>query len=164
MSSPSTPVALRPATPDDGTFHFTVYASTRADELAQWGWSEAQAGLFLKMQFDAQQRAYRQAWPRADRSVILLPGAVPAGVLTVNREPAEIRLVDIALLPAHRGTGIGTRLLRALMAEASAAHMPLRLSVAKNNPALRLYLRLGFGPTEDGDMYVALEWPRPTAA
>jgi ribosomal protein S18 acetylase RimI-like enzyme len=148
----------------DAAFLFSLYASTRAEEMAQWGWSAAQAAAFLQMQFDAQQRAYRSAYPHAARSVILIHDAVPAGALCVNRAADEIRVVDLALLPEHRGAGVGTRVLRELMTEAAAAGLPLRLSVAKTNRAARWYLRLGFTPTEDGDVYMALEWRRQTEA
>jgi hypothetical protein len=51
-----------------------------------------------------------------------------------------------------------------LMAEAATADRPLRLSVAKTNRAAGLYLRLGFAPTDDGEVYMALEWRRQTEA
>ncbi len=78
------------------------------------------------------------------------------------REPEELRLVDISLLPAHRGSGVGTELLRALQQEATTAGKPLRLSVARDNPARRLYARLGFTPVAGSEVgaepYLALEW------
>ena len=81
-----------------------------------------------------------------------------AGRLYVARWPAEIRIMDIALLPAHRGRGAGTALLRDLMAEAEAAEKPLTIHVERFNPALRLYLRLGFTPIEDKGVYLLLRW------
>ena len=58
--------------------------------------------------------------------------------------PAEIRLVDISLLPEFRNRGLGTSLLRDLFTEAEAAGKPLTIHVEKFNPAMRLYQRLGF--------------------
>lgn len=52
----------------------------------------------------------------------------------------------IAVLPAHRGRGIGTRLLSALIATARGSYPALSLSVRATNPAVRLYRRLGFEP------------------
>ena len=160
MSSPSpVPFALRPATDQDAAFVFAVYASTRRDEFALLGWDAAQAGAFLKMQFDAQQRGHRGAFPQADRSVIVLHENVAAGTLVVSRTAGEIRLVDIALLPAFRGQGVGAAVVRTLLDEASARGVKLRLSVAKSNRAARLYERLGFSATADDGVYMALEWP-----
>ena len=71
---------------------------------------------------------------------------------------AEIRMVDIALLPPSRNAGIGTALRRDLLAEAAVAHQPVRLHVEQCNPALRLYERLGFVPIADKGVYLLMEW------
>jgi ribosomal protein S18 acetylase RimI-like enzyme len=49
--------------------------------------------------------------------------------------------LGIAVLPAYRGQGIGTALLNALVASEPGA---ISLSVAADNPAVRLYQRFGF--------------------
>jgi ribosomal protein S18 acetylase RimI-like enzyme len=52
--------------------------------------------------------------------------------------------LSVAVLPEYRGQGIGTRLLTWLL-QVAAEHQPaVSLSVAAENPALRLYRRLGF--------------------
>ncbi|HEX6939117.1 MAG TPA: GNAT family N-acetyltransferase, partial [Longimicrobiales bacterium] len=66
---------------------------------------------------------------------------------------------DIALLPEHRGRGIGTALLEALIAEADAAGKPVSIHVEQYNPARRLYARLGFREVEDLGVYVFMERP-----
>jgi ribosomal protein S18 acetylase RimI-like enzyme len=149
-------VTLRPAAPADRDFLCALYASTRQDELAAWGWDAAQRELFLAMQFRAQQQHYAAAWPHAADRIICLGGA-PVGRLLVAREPAEIRLVDIALLPAHRGAGIGARLIGGLLAEAARDGRPVRLHVARDNRARRLYERLGFTPAADDGIYLLME-------
>lgn len=51
----------------------------------------------------------------------------------------------VAVAPDHRATGLGTRLMDALAAAARAQGVPaLSLSVDHDNPALRLYERLGY--------------------
>jgi ribosomal protein S18 acetylase RimI-like enzyme len=52
--------------------------------------------------------------------------------------------LSIAITPEHRGKGVGTRLLNALLERASARHAAVSLSVSDENPARRLYQRLGF--------------------
>ena len=57
---------------------------------------------------------------------------------------ADTPEVSMALLPAYRGQGIGTALLTALIAQATDRYAALSLSVDPQNPAMRLYERLGF--------------------
>jgi len=151
------PPWLRPATPEDGQFLRAVYAATRADELALVPWSDEQKRTFTDMQFDAQDADYRRNYPDAQYSIIEMQGE-PAGRLYVDRSEKEIRIIDIALLPEHRRTGIGTKLLRELQDEARMAAKVLTIHVEKFNPALRLYHRLGFQQIEDEGVYLLLEW------
>jgi ribosomal protein S18 acetylase RimI-like enzyme len=112
------------------------------------------------MQFQAQHVWYREHYEGAQFDLLLVDGA-PAGRLYVHRREAEIRLMDIALMPEYRNSGIGSSLLRELMSEAEAAGKPLTIHVEKYNPAMSLYLRLGFKPIEDRGPYDLMEW-RPT--
>lgn len=150
-------IALQPIAAGDVAFLLDVYASTRADELALLPWTDAQKHDFIRMQFDAQHHAYRSHFPEAAFDLILVDGA-RAGRLYVDRPPHEVRIVDIALLPAYRGRGIGTTLITGLQQEAAAGDRPLRIHVERFNPALRLYERLGFTPLDDRGVYLQLEW------
>ena len=151
-------LALRPVTPDDAEFLLAVYASTRADELAQVNWDAAQKDAFLRMQADAQRREYEARYPDAQYDVILLDGE-PVGRLWIGRGEAEIRLLDIALLPAAQNRGVGGALLRRLLAEARQTGKRLRHMVFILNPdARRFYERLGFRVIEDVGAYQHMEW------
>lgn len=156
-------VTLRPATAGDEEHLFRVYAGTRTEELALVDWTDAQREAFLRMQFSAQAQYYREHYAGADFQVIESDGR-PAGRLYVARWEDEIRLMDIAVLPAFRGRGIGTLLLGRLQEEARRSDKPLRIHVERMNPALTLYDRLGFRRVEDRGVYLFLEWrPRPNA-
>lgn len=137
-------ITLRPAGTNDLTFLFTVYASTRADELALLDWTTEQKQQFLEMQFKAQLWDYAHRFPNATHDLILFEG-YPAGRLYVARNEQEIRLLDITLLPAYRNKGIGSLVLNELVAEAQQQQKPLSHTVIKSNQAaIRLYQRLGF--------------------
>lgn len=56
----------------------------------------------------------------------------------------DVPEISIALLPGHRGRGIGTALLHHLITHATGKYPALSLAVVDTNPALRLYERLGF--------------------
>src|SRR5262245_30144063 len=148
---------LRPVQEEDEEFLLEVYSSTRVDELAPLGWSADQQAAFLTQQFNAQHQYYQANYPHADFLIILVSGQ-PAGRLYVDRRADEIRLMDIALLPEHRGAGIGSGLIKELLAEAQLARKPVRIHVEKFNPALRLYERLGFSIIDDRGVYWFMEW------
>jgi ribosomal protein S18 acetylase RimI-like enzyme len=158
-----TTITLRPITPDDEPFLSRVYASTREEELALTDWDEAQKAAFLQQQFAAQHRYYQENYRQTTFDVILADGQ-PVGRLYVARWAKEIRIVDIALLPEHRGTGIGSNLLHELMAEAAAAGKPVSIHVERYNPAMRLYMRIGFIPVGEHGVYLLMQWTPPTAA
>lgn len=158
----SASVALRPATPADEEFLISVYASTRAEELAVTQWSAEQKDQFCRMQFKAQDAHYRLNYPTAQLDLILVNEEL-AGRLYVDRWAKEIRIMDIALIPAHRGHGIGTHFLRQLQDEAFASAKRLSIHVERFNPALRLYERLQFKVAEDKGVYLLLEWNPATA-
>lgn len=151
-------VDLRPATPGDRDFLLSVYRSTREDELVLTGWNELEKAAFVTMQFEAQDRHYRQLHPDGSFLVVEIDGE-PAGRLLLARLEGEIRVVDIALLPPYRGAGIGTRLLRDVIAKADAAALPVSLHVEPWSPARRLYERLGFRSAGQDGIYERMEHP-----
>lgn len=150
-------VSLRPITPADISFLASVYASTRAEELAVTGWSEEDKAVFCRRQFDAQSAHYRENYPGASLQIIERDG-ISIGRLYVAHWEREIRIMDIALLPESRGSGIGTKLLRGLQEQASSAGKSLTIHVERFNPALKLYQRLGFQQVEDKGVYLLLRW------
>ncbi len=150
-------ISLRSATTEDGEFLLAVFKSSRGDDLRELGWDEDRIGEFLDMQFDAQQRLDQGEYQRADDQIVL-NAAQPAGRLTVERRDHEIRCVEVALLPAHRNTGIGTFLMRQLQEEAKLANKPLRLGVIRYSRAVSLFERLGFVRTSETGTHFQMEW------
>lgn len=151
---------LRPATEADRPFLLRVYGSTRADELARVDWTDAAKEAFVAMQFDAQDRHYRQHYPEASYDVVTVDGR-PAGRLYVDRRAGDVRIVDIALLPEFRGAGAGSTLIRRLQDGAAAAGSTLSIHVEVFNPARRLYHRLGFVEVGHAGAHVLMEWRPP---
>ena len=158
--STTDPVTLRPATPADRDFLLRVYAESRAEELAAADWTDEEKQAFCHSQFDAQDTHYRRHYPGCEFLVIEKNGA-PIGRLYRDRRDDEIRVVDIALLGAERGHGIGGRLMQNILAEAAEAGIMVRIHVERANPARRLYDRLGFRLVEEGEVYDLLSWKSP---
>lgn len=152
---------FRPVAESDLAFLAALYASTRAEEVAPLPWGEAEKQAFLRHQFEAQHRHYLTHYAAADRFVIEHDGR-PVGRLYLERWAEEHRIVDVALMPAARGRGLGAAVLQDLMDEAAAAGKAVSIHVEHNNPALRLYRRLGFAKLEDKGVYWLMAW-RPEA-
>ena len=150
-------IHLRNVVPGDEPFLFQVYANTRLEELAVTGWNAEQIHAFLAQQFNAQHTHYHAHYTDAQFSVIM-DGDTPIGRLYVARWPREIRVIDIALLPQHRGHGVGGLLLKEILAEGQASARPVTIHVERMNPARRLYERLGFQETEDQGIYLLMTW------
>lgn len=136
-----TPYTLRPAAPEDAAFLRALLGALRDESFSML--PPEVRGPLVDLQLRAQEADYTRRYPLADHQVVVV-GDLPVGRLLVDRTPTEIRLVDIALSAAWRGHGLGTAVVRALQEEARARRRPLRLHVAANNPARRLYERLGF--------------------
>lgn len=156
-------VRLRPVEAADEDFLLSVYASSRADEMALVPWDEEQKLAFLRSQFRAQHAQYQERFPNAEYDIILYRGS-PAGRLWIGRTPEQIRLLDIAILPEFQNRGIGATLLKRLLAESEQSGLPLRHMVFKlNTAALRFYQRFGFKQIDDVGAYLHME-RRPDSA
>jgi ribosomal protein S18 acetylase RimI-like enzyme len=99
----------------------------------------ARQGIALS---DEEQR--QRAEYRLDAAGILVVDGAPVGLMKVLRDGDDWTLEQFQVAPSHQGRGLGTRVLRALIADARESGAGLRLSVLKQNPAARLYERLGF--------------------
>ena len=154
-------IQLRPIAESDTEFLCRVYASTRHEELLSVPWTDSEKAEFLRFQFEAQHSHYQKHYANAEFSVIEIDGR-PAGRLYLQRLDDEIRLVDISLLPEFRGAGIGGELLRTTLRQASDRGAVVRIHVEHNNPAMRLYERLGFVRVEERGVYWLLQWTPQT--
>ena len=155
---------LRPMRDEDMEFLFRLYASTREEELAVVAWTPEQKEAFLRHQFQAQHAHYQQHYAATSTFNVVERGGRPIGRLYVARWAREIRIVDIAILPQHQGRGTGEALLRALLDEGDAAGKPVSIHVEANNPARRLYERLGFEQRGEHGVYHLMVRPAAVPA
>ena len=134
-----------------------MYASTRQEELAVTGWPQAEIDAFLGQQFEAQHRYYMAHFGDADYDVILGEGKEAIGRLYLDERDDEWRIIDIALLPAWRGQGIGGQIVQDVIDAAQADGKAVRIHVERVNPAMHLYQRLGFMKVEEQGVYHLME-------
>lgn len=146
---------LREESADDLDFLCQLYCADRAAEFSFL--PEAQRQFLLAQQFNARYADYHSVKGRwfglltdaSDRRV---------GHLALALGPPALHLIDIALSPAARGAGAGGALLRGLIDDAQSQAWDVELHVLINNPAARLYSRLGFVPVAESPPYRAMRW------
>ena len=150
-------ITLRRATDDDYAFMRALYGAGRAEEMQHFPMTPEQKEAFLDQQFAAQTEHYAKHYPTARFDIVECDGE-RAGRLYVDVWPSQIRIVDIALMPEHRNSGLGTSLVKQILEEGRAAEKPVTIHVERYNPALRLYERLGFRAVDTNGIYLLMEW------
>ena len=140
---------LRPLAADDEPFLWTALYHAlhvapgasplprevvRRPEIARYvsGWMERPGDLGFVAEVDGEPvgAAWLRRWASGDRGYGFVDEATPE--------------LSMALLPDYRGRGVGTALLRRLLAAAARESQAVSLSVSTSNAALRLYERFGF--------------------
>lgn len=149
MSTPT--YALRPVTDADYDFLYQLHvASMRSSVEATWGWDDA-----------FQEEHFRTRWAPSNRQIIVVDD-VDVGTITLEMSPTECFLGLIEIHPEHQGRGIGSTIIRDILANAHRRKLPVGLHVLKANPkARRLYERLGFQITEEREERYVMTTPVP---
>lgn len=122
---------LRPIVDDDEDFLWNLKVATLRGYIEEYfGWDEPTARGFLHR---TMQNAH----------LVLIDGR-PAGIIKVYEENGWLFLGEIGLMPEHQNKGLGTQIIRDVLDLADKLGMNVELQVFANNPACRLYERLGF--------------------
>jgi GNAT superfamily N-acetyltransferase len=153
--------SLRPIKDEDYSILCSIYGSTREKELQQVPhWSLEQKQAFIKQQFLAQHVYYQKNYEGAAFYLILQDEEI-IGRLYIhsNFQAKGIRIIDISLLPAWQGQGIGRNILMDIIIKAGKLKMPVSIHVESFNPAKKLYESLGFKKiSETNGVYHLMEW------
>lgn len=152
-------VRLRLAAPADQAFIRNLFDDVRAESLSCGGLSGATLRQLLDQQFRLQTDSHARQYPNAV-SLIIERHAAPIGHMLIDCGDRRWHVIDLALLAAGRGQGVGTMVLQGVAAAARARNVSrLTLMVPEANiGACRLYARLGFAETAAaaGSGYLAL--------
>ncbi|TDS76262.1 GNAT family N-acetyltransferase [Comamonas sp. JUb58] len=146
---------LRQSLASDADFLRALYRDVRSDELAVTGWPPEAIDAFCQSQFEFQRQHYRSYYPEALHYLVERDGQ-SIGRLIVDGSADALRVVDISLLAAQRGQGLGSVLLRWLCECADAQQQPMALSVEPQNRARHLYVRLGFVQLPGDGLYLTM--------
>lgn len=109
-------------------------------------------GPLFELQFEAQRRGYATEYPHAHHYILsCCVSSAAVGRIWIDwTPPAEEPIVgiDVAVLPSARAGAPGLHALRAWVATCEELGRAARLHVLPDNPARRLYRRLGFKETD----------------
>jgi GNAT superfamily N-acetyltransferase len=153
-------ITLRSVLESDRSLLFELYAGTRQAELSQAPWTEAQKQAFLEMQFAAQTEGYRNARPDATHEMICMDERA-VGRLYLDRLADRLHIVDITVAPESRNLGIGSEVLKAILAEADRGGKRVTIYIETFNRSLSLFQRLGFWPSSVDGFLLLLERRSP---
>jgi len=141
-------VTTRSATEADLNFaRQTHHAAYRDVVIRQWGqWDE-----------EMQDRFFDKDWGDAHFDVILADGTA-CGYLSVEDRVDAVHVVELVLCPEYQGRGIGTIVLRSVIARAvkRVRHVRIRTCL-ENHRAQSFYRRLGFREIGRDETHVLME-------
>jgi GNAT superfamily N-acetyltransferase len=150
---PTIGITLRRAGPDDYEFARELYFGCVGPLLKALGRYEPAA---LARRFD---NAFRNR-----PSQVICADGEEIGWLQIWRNESKVHLDQVHLVERYRNRGIGSRLIRAVMARAEELSLPLTLDVVRGNPAGALYLRLGFQVVAEDEELFTMRWDAATPA
>jgi ribosomal protein S18 acetylase RimI-like enzyme len=131
-------IALRPARSGDEEFARRLYAETMRETTERlFGWDDARERATFQRQYD----------PAEVR--IIVADDRDVGWIQVQSGDVALNLRQFYVAPEFQRRGIGTIILKALIAEAESREQAITLSVVKGNPAQHLYEAHGFRVTHD---------------
>lgn len=140
-------IALRPATLEDSRFAYRLKKSALGEYVARvWGWNE-------DFQLDLHEQGFK-----AEGTDIIVYDGNDVGLARVEREPDNIYVRHLYVLPAAQSKGIGGYVMRQILEDARQANLPVRLHVLKvNTRAKAFYEKLGFTATQETDTHHRME-------
>ena len=142
---------LRPAMPEDRNFLYQLKKEVNLGYIsAIWGWDE-----------DYQQEEFDRDFQKREEFSVIVSDDADAGFLQLQRGADFLNVAEIHLLPAFRGQGLGTAVLRYIKALGDKEELPVLIGCFRANQGARdLYLRLGFQPAGESDThYLFLYYP-----
>jgi GNAT superfamily N-acetyltransferase len=105
-------------------------------------------------------RIFREHFDEPGMRLILVGNDI-AGCVGFRVGTEAIKLDSFYLQRRHHNTGLGTTILKVLLAEADAARLPIRLEVLTGSKADRFYLRHGFVKLSEDAIEGRYERPAP---
>lgn len=137
-----------------GPFIKELFFQYKTHELQAYSWPPEVLLPLLEMQFKAQRDAYQKQFPHSEE-FILTENNSPVGWLLINKAETY-HIVNILVHDDYRGKNIGTQTIQEVIRQANDENKRVTLNVGKNNPAHKLYSRLGFKKVSDDELFISM--------
>lgn len=134
LTDPPPGLSLRPAIPDDVVWLEPFY--------------EALMRPYVELTHTWNPARFMEIYEVGDKWIIQWEGR-DIGLLGTHTRINYLYFSNIQIRREYQGRGLGQYLIRQVIAYAKELGLPVRLRVLKGNPAMRLYLRLGFQVDEE---------------
>ena len=134
-------IELRPVRAEDYGFAWRLYAEgIRPYAAAYMAW------------VDAEQEARFESRYKPGSTWVIRRDGTDVGWMELHEIDAELRLNQLYVAAAQQRNGIGSQVMRQVLAKSRETRKPIALNVLKNNPARRLYERFGFTVVGENEM------------
>lgn len=150
-------VSTRPETPEDSSFLGDLYFSVRELEPGFASQPLDERSRVLRDQARLQSIHYHKVFPHAHFLVVEVDGK-PVGRFCVNQFNDHLLVVDLSILPDFQGHGIGSQLIKSVLAESTRTGMPVGVSVEIGHPARSFYERMGFAIFKNTESHHVMQW------
>lgn len=131
-------IDYRSATENDIDFLYSLHVATMKEYVDRtWGWEDA-----------FQKSLFQENFVPAKIQILMIDDR-DIGMLSMEERSDDIFLRAIEIQPEYQGKGIGTTILKKIIADGAQKKKPVFLQVLKVNPAKHLYERLGFSVIEE---------------
>ena len=128
---------------NDTEFVFKLFYEHKVIELKAESWPESLKLQMMATQFKALEKSFAHSHPNSEDHILVLK-TKPLGRVVINRTASAIELLYLAILSEHQSKGFAQMVLKALINESDLNRKSVLLKVTKENPAVRLYKKLGF--------------------
>jgi orotate phosphoribosyltransferase len=119
-------------------FLYSLHVATMKEYVDRvWGWDDV-----------FQESLFQRNFVPAKIQIIMCDGK-DIGMLSVEEREQDVFLSSIEIHPDYQGKGIGTAIIKRMIADSAKKTKTVHLQVLKVNPAKELYERLGFIVAEE---------------